>query len=111
LPTTPQVSVITNQTAPPTGKINATLTLTSSPIAGGVILTSTLSVPKNGTVSYYWAVNNTQFLYHAEGPMVNGVFSRSFQFASTGTYYFKINWIGDAEVNAVESNVISVNTG
>jgi Ca2+-binding RTX toxin-like protein len=90
----------------------ATFTLTTSSatanLNGSVTLNGALSIPKTGSVTLYWAIGSSGFIYHTNESLINGVFSRSFGFGQAGTWQFKLYWLGDATSDPAESNIVAV---
>jgi hypothetical protein len=94
-PTTPTFTLVSNAT-----------TLDASEF---IRLTATLSPPKTGTVTLYWAINASGFIYTKVESITDGVFARDFGFSSgPGTLQLRVFWPGDATSNPATSNTITI---
>jgi len=90
----------------------ATLTLQSSTTNTMVDtpfnLNAILSVPKSGTITLYWSINGSGFIYRHNETMTNSRFDRVFEASSPGIWAFKVVWAGDDEYKSADSNNITV---
>jgi hypothetical protein len=114
LPPTPTPTSTATPTPTPTPIPTQPLTLSSSSstshVGGSVNLTGVLYPPKPGALTLYWAIDSPDFisLRSRSQPLTNGMFIQFWGFGQAGTWYFRVNWPGDATSDPAESNIVTV---
>uniref|UniRef100_A0A7C3FBI8 Pyrrolo-quinoline quinone repeat domain-containing protein n=1 Tax=Candidatus Methanomethylicus mesodigestus TaxID=1867258 RepID=A0A7C3FBI8_9CREN len=99
---------------PPSQAQNATLQLqclySNYPVTTDerITIIGNLSPARSGTITLYWSINNSGFIYRWNGTTTNGIISRTFGFCCPGVWGFRLVWEGDDEYNGATSNQIFI---
>jgi hypothetical protein len=71
-------------------------------------ISGTLNPARTGSITIKQSVNGSALTTLTTTSLTNGSYSYTFTPATVGSYQFKVNWLGDTEYNAAESQTASV---